>query len=140
MVRIAGEQDAQQLLLLNDEFNGIGETSLENVKIFLSYNPQEVVIVDEEDGQLTGFLCVQLKKSFCYKAVHAEITEVYVKPACRRKGIAGRMLAFAQTYCASRYSVHKLELLTGEENAEAQSVYRRLGYQQDGEIHLSKRF
>ena len=111
MVRIATEQDAAQLQMLNNEFNGEGETTLENIRASLTANRQEVVIVDEDQGELTGFVCVQLKKSFCYDDYMPEITEVYVKPQHRRSGIAGAMIAYAEEYCQKHYLLHKFELL-----------------------------
>lgn len=36
MVRIATEQDAAQLQMLNNEFNGEGETTLENIRASLT--------------------------------------------------------------------------------------------------------
>ena len=140
MVRIATVQDAEQLEILNNEFNGEGETTLDNIKNFLANNKQEIVIVDEMNGELTGFVCVQLKKSFCYDDYMPEITEVYVKPQFRRNGIARAMITYAEEYCKSHYPLHKFELLTGVENDGAQSVYAKLGYNKDGELHLAKRF
>lgn len=102
-------------------------------------NQQEVVIVDDEDGLLTGFVCVQLKKSFCYDEYMPEITEVYVRPAYRKRGIASEMISFAEDYCSKNYPLHKYELLTGNENIIAQSLYNKLGYIDDSELHLSKR-
>ena len=58
----------EQLEALNNEFNGEGETNLESIKASLESNLQELVIVSEEEGTLAGFACLQLKKSFCYKA------------------------------------------------------------------------
>ena len=84
MIRKATVNDAEQLNALNIEFNGEGETTIENIQNSLANNCQEVVIVDDEEGKLTGFVCVQLKKSFCYDDCMPEITEVYVRPACRR--------------------------------------------------------
>ena len=49
------------------------------------------------------------------------------------------MITFAETYCSRNYPLHKYELLTGKENFAAQSVYNRLGYADDRELHLSKR-
>ena len=69
----------------------------------------------------------------------AEITEVYVRPACRKQGIASRMIRFAEDYCRKSDSLQSFELLAGEENLSAQSVYHRLGNKKDGEVHLSKR-
>lgn len=139
MVRVATVNDAEQLGILNDAFNGEGETTLDHIKQSLLDNRQEVIIVDEENNLLVGFVCVQLKKSFCYDDYMPEITEVYVNPAHRNKGIAGRMISFAENYCSQNYPLHKFELLTGTENSAAQSLYEKLGYMDDNELHLSKR-
>ena len=139
MVRIATVQDAEQLEILNNEFNGEGETTLDNIRSSLANNKQEVIVVDEQNGELTGFVCVQLKKSFCYDDYMPEITEVYVKPKYRRNGIARAMISYAEEHCKKRFPLHKFELLTGDENDRAQSVYTKLGYSEDGELHLAKR-
>ena len=139
MVRIATVNDAEQLNILNNEFNGEGETSIANIRNSLMHNKQEVVIVAEEDNLLVGFVCVQLKKSFCYDDYMPEITEVYVKPEYRKRGVASEMITFAENYCSKNYPLHKYELLTGQENPIAQSVYSKLGYTDDKELHLSKR-
>ena len=140
MVRIATVQDAAQLEILNNEFNGEGETTLDNIRASLADNKQEIVIVDEMNGELTGFVCVQLKKSFCYDEYMPEITEVYVKPQYRRCGVARTMIAYAEEYCKSHYPLHKFELLTGAENDVARIAYAKLGYCEDAELHLAKRF
>ncbi|MBD5488658.1 MAG: GNAT family N-acetyltransferase [Lachnospiraceae bacterium] len=140
MTRLATYEDAEQLELLNNEFNGPGETTLENIRNSLLHNAQEFVVVEQIDGELAGFICVQLKRSFCYDEYMAEITEVYVKEKYRRKGIAKNMISFAEEYCIKHYPFHKIELLTGKENTVAQIVYDRLGYKDDSEMHLSKRF
>ena len=88
---------------------------------------------------MTGFVCVQLKKSFCYDDYMPEITEVYVCPEYRKNGIAGRMISFAEEYCGGNFPLHKFELLTGEDNSAAQALYSKLGYEDDKELHLSKR-
>ena len=55
MVRIATVQDAEQLEILNNEFNGDGETSLDNIRASLTDNKQEVIVVDEQNGELGRF-------------------------------------------------------------------------------------
>ena len=139
MVRIATVRDAEQLSVLNDEFNGKDETTIDNIRNSIINNKQEVVIVADENGMLVGFVCVQLKKWFCYKQYMPEITEVYVAPTYRKKGIASEMITFAENYCTKNYPLHKYELLTGKKNIVAQSVYSKLGYIDDDELHLSKR-
>ena len=139
MIRKATVNDAEQLSILNTEFNGAGETTVENIRNCLADNCQEVVIVDDEKGELTGFVCVQLKKSFCYNDFMPEISEVYVRPEYRRRKIASRMILFAEKKKKKNYPLHKFELLTGGKNLIAQLVYDRLGYKNDHELHLSKR-
>ena len=139
MVRIATVNDAEQLNILNNEFNGEGETSIGSIRNSLMNNKQEIVIVADEEDMLVRFVCVQLKKSFCYDDYMPEITEVYVKPTYRKRGVASEMITFAEAYCGKNYSLHKYELLTGQENLVAQSVYSKLGYVDDKELHLSKR-
>ena len=139
MVRIATVNDAEQLNILNIEFNGEDETNIDNIRNSLKNNKQEVVIVADEDDVLVGFVCVQLKKSFCYDDYTLEITEVYVKPEYRKRGIASEMITYAEAYCSKISPVRKCELLTGGENHVAQSVYSKLGYTDDKELHLSKR-
>ena len=138
MIRVATVNDAEQLRRLNEEFNG-EERTIERIRESLRDNQQEVVIVDEEDNLLVGFVCVQLKKSFCYDDYMPEITEVYVMPEYRKRGIASNMIFFAEEYCGKRYPLHKYELLTGKKNVTAQAVYKKLGYADDGEIHMVKR-
>ncbi len=138
MIRLATETDAEALEQLNIAFNGPGETNLAHIRASLRENRQEAVVVDEEGGTLTGFLCLQIRRSFCYDACVPEITELYVRPEYRRQGIARRMLLFAEEHCQRQYSCQGLDLLTGDDNRIAQAVYRSLGYAPDGELHLSK--
>ena len=138
MIRLATPEDAQGLFRLNEAFNGKDETSLENIKNSLLNNQQEVVIVAEESSILVGFVCVQMKKSFCYDDHMPEITEVFVADGFRRRKLASSMLVFAEAYCRRTYTLHKFELLTGKKNLAAQAFYESIGYRDDGEIHLTK--
>ncbi len=139
MIRVANVDDAKQLEKLNDAFNGAGETSLAHIKESIKNNNQEVVIVAEENNLLVTFLCIQFKKSFCYDDYMPEITELYVQPEYRRKGISQDLLAFAVQYCKDNFPCHKVELLTGKDNMDAQKAYQKFGLCDDDELHLSKR-
>lgn len=138
MIRLATPNDAEQLYILNEHFNGPHETVLEKITESLNTNDQELVVVAEEDNILVGFVCVQIKKSFCYSCVSAEITEVFVEEMYRRKKIASNMIAFAEKYCRENYELHKFELLTGRENYGAQVLYNALGYSAKDEILMAK--
>lgn len=138
MIRIAKIEDAEQLEELNNDFNGHGETTLENIKNSIKNNKQEVIVVAEENRILIAFLCIQLKKSFCYNDYAPEITELYVKSEYRRKGISQEMMTFAVEYCKKHFSCHTIELLTGEDNYKAQRAYEKFGFTKDREVHLLK--
>ena len=77
MIRTVTINDADQLNDLNNEFNGKGETTIESITNCLASNPQEVIVVDDDNGMLTGFVCVQLKKSFCYNDYRPEVYHFY---------------------------------------------------------------
>ncbi|MGN0534929.1 MAG: GNAT family N-acetyltransferase [Eubacterium sp.] len=138
MIRLASFDDAEQLLVLNEQFNGKGETTLEEIKNSLSNNSQEIIVVAEEENLLVGFVCVQIKRSFCYSDVYAEITEVFVEEKFRRKGLASKMITFAENYCRENYKLHSFELLTGKENTPAQKLYRSIGYTEKSELLFGK--
>ncbi len=138
VIRRATAEDAGQLAALNTEFNGEGETTLENIKTSLETNKGEVVIVAEEAGVINGFLCLQLKKSFCYDKCEPEITEIYVRAEQRKKGIAGAMIAYAESLCATEYPSKEISVITGADNSIAQTAYERIGFRDSGEKHLLK--
>ncbi|MBR5491226.1 MAG: GNAT family N-acetyltransferase [Oscillospiraceae bacterium] len=137
-IRLATADDAQQLSALNAEFNGEGLNDVENIRISLAENKQEIVIVADEEGTLCSFLCLQLKRSFCYSTLSPEISEVYVRPQSRKRGLAEAMIKFAEEYCIAKGLGKKIEILTGETNYAARTLYERLGYREDDGKHLVK--
>ncbi len=139
MVRLATIDDAEQLEIMNIEFNGEGNISLENIKKSILDNKQEIIIVNDNNGVVDGFVCVQMKKSFCYEVFVPEITEVFVREKFRRKGIAQNMIIFAEKYCTEHMNFNKLELLTGKANLIGQALYDKNGYKNYGQIHLVKK-
>lgn len=139
IIRKAAAEDAPELSVMNTEFNGCGGPDPEMIRESLCSNAQEIVFVSEKDGKLTGFLCMQLKRSFCYTDLTAEITEMYVRPEYRRNGTASEIMLYAERFCREEYQVRKFELLTGDDNQPARSLYESRGYECDGEIHMSKR-
>ena len=139
MVRLANINDAQQLYELNKLFNGENTSSIENVNFSLLYNKNEVIIVDEKDNNLTGFICLQIKTSFCYEKSSAEITELYIKEEYRNKDIAKSLLHFTEKYCKEKLNINKVELITNKANIKAQSLYKKSGYAMQDHIHFIKK-
>lgn len=56
MVRIATVRDAEQLSILNDEFNGKDETTIDNIRNSIINNKQEVVIVAQSVYGKLGYI------------------------------------------------------------------------------------
>ena len=56
-----------------------------------------------------------------------ELRRMYVDPSARRRGIARRMLQFAEDECRSR-NVSRLQLSTAEIQQAALALYRNAGY------------
>jgi GNAT superfamily N-acetyltransferase len=56
-----------------------------------------------------------------------ELRRMYVDPSARRRGIARRMLQFAEDECRSR-NVSRIELSTAEIQQAALALYRNAGY------------
>ena len=82
MIRLASVGDAGELERLNAEFNGKGKTTEESIRASASYKQaRDCHRCGRQRRTLAGFVCVQLKKSFCYDEYMPEITEVYVRPS-----------------------------------------------------------
>lgn len=61
-----------------------------------------------------------------------ELRRMYVDTDARRRGIARKMLAFAEEECRRR-NIFQIELSTSELQVEALSLYRNSGYEEIGE-------
>ncbi len=57
-----------------------------------------------------------------------ELRRMYVDPDWRRRGIARKMLQFAEDHCRAHH-LSRLDLSTSEVQSDALSLYRNAGYQ-----------
>lgn len=87
----------------------------------------ERALLAEVDGLTVGFACVRIVPALADDHQHATLTELYVRPEWRRRGI-GRHLVDAAEVCARAAAAEHLVLLTGLGNLDAQAFYRALGY------------
>lgn len=136
-VRLAAEADAGSLLRLNEAFNGPGTNTLEKLRAGLMHNPDEIVAIAHTGEDVIGFCCGQVRHSMCYPEPAGEITELYVRPEHRRKGVAQMLMCFMEKALVER-GVKTITLLTGDDNPGAQSFYRQKGYSASGEMHYEK--
>jgi ribosomal protein S18 acetylase RimI-like enzyme len=90
------------------------------------YLADDVALVAEEDGEAVGFALARPEN-----ARVGYLSDVYVRPAFRRRGIARALMAEAAAALGSEL----LSLSVQVENEEARTAYRRLGFR-DESIHL----
>lgn len=133
--RWAMDSDAQALVTLNDEFNGVGISEkdiIENLS-----NPNELVALALIDDDPIGFACAQLYRSICYPDPYAELTELYIRHEARRKGIATALVRFIEEELIRR-DVKSVKVLTGKKNGAAIKTYEGLSYFKEDEQLLHK--
>lgn len=68
----------------------------------------------------------------------ATLTDLYVAPSHRRRGLASEAIHLAENVLAKR-GIGALELQVERDNAEAFAFYRRLGFEEHDRAPLSKR-
>lgn len=137
-VRSVCEHDAAELLRLNAIFNGGDGVTEDSVARSIRENAGERVFVAEDRSGLIGFCCVHIFESFCYAGNYAQITELFVDEPHRRKGVAARLIAYAERFC-SGLNIASFQLFTGRENVSAQRFYESAGYVGTDEIMYRKR-
>lgn len=137
-IRLAMEKDAAELNRLNSLFNGEGNVSYEAIALSIRNNGQEQVFVSKCGDRIIGFCCIQLFKSFCYSNEYAEITELFVEEPYRRKSVATRLIAYAESYYSDK-NIGGFQLFTDDENISAQKFYESIGYIKTNEIMYRKR-
>ncbi|MBQ4639166.1 MAG: GNAT family N-acetyltransferase [Clostridia bacterium] len=137
-IRLAAESDAGMLMQLNRAFNEVDDVGEADIRAALGAG-REVVAVAEEAGVLIGFCCAQVHHSFCYNAPCAEITEMYVDAAHRKKGAGRAMLAFMTEHLQGAYGVCEMHLLTGCENEAAKALYGAMGFEEKKEAYMRKK-
>ncbi len=136
-VRKATLLDSEALAILNYEFNQI-ERPAQYVAQCLTNNA-EIVVIAESDSVIVGFGCAQVNRSFCYNHLSGEITEMYVRPAFRRSGVASLLLHELEKLLLE-LDVDAIKILTGASNNTAKIAYQKKGYRLKTSLLLTKIF
>jgi GNAT superfamily N-acetyltransferase len=68
----------------------------------------------------------------------ATVTELYIEPVHRRKGIGSQVLGQIEEFCKT-FGVRSMELQVTRKNAKVMKFYRRLGFDAHDRIPMSKR-
>ena len=130
-IRLAQDTDAAELLELNRLSNSADHiaTDINYIKESLSMNKGESVFVAEEEGALIGFIAMHLTCSFAYHSPTVEITELFVKPDCRRRGIGRSLINKVKTRCEANDAL-ELFLRVNRQNEAGLAFYRQCGLEQ----------
>jgi GNAT superfamily N-acetyltransferase len=127
LVRRATLADAEALLRLNDQFNGPG-TPLAHIQDHLAQRAAfETPFVAEVEGYVAGMACLRLLPCAFDHTPYAELTELYVEEAYRRRGLARALFAHIEAV-AREAGASQLALITAWRNTEAHAFYHAIGY------------
>jgi len=107
---------------------------------------QGTLYVCEEDQAIAGILVLDENASEEYKKIewkqnqgpHLIMHRLAVHPHIQGKGIATRLIAFAEDY-AARNGYTSIRLDTYAKNTRALEIYPRLGYDHRGEVGFPNR-
>jgi ribosomal protein S18 acetylase RimI-like enzyme len=127
IIRPATLADAGDLARMNAAFNGESDSAAQIAARLAACAEIETAILAEVDGQIGGFACLRVVPCVLYAEPYAELTELYVEPACRRRGVGRALLAHAEQLARAR-GASELLIMTGTGNAAAQALYRAAGY------------
>ena len=94
------------------------------------------LVVDQ--GRFVGHFVLALGFDFEFGGRQATITELFLEPAARGRGIGRITIAFVEATLLA-LGIHALELQVEHDNLEAQAFYERLGLEKHDRIPMSKR-
>jgi len=96
------------------------------------YRPQDadVCLVAEDEGRVVGFLLASMDRrpGIFLERVHGLISDVYVRPAYRRRGVGRELVGAALAWFAER-QVSRVRFRTDARDALGVAVWKRLGFE-----------
>jgi len=126
-IRPATDADAAELARLNGLFNGATLSPAEQAEHLHAAAGTERAVLAWVDGHAVGFACLRFARLITLARPYAEVTELFVEEAFRRRGIARALLADAEILAQS-HGAPGVILFTGLKNESAQAFYRAVGY------------
>ncbi|MCA9879585.1 MAG: GNAT family N-acetyltransferase [Thermomicrobiales bacterium] len=126
-IRPATPDDAAALAVLLDRFDGAGATPAQVAARLQASAQVLTTYLADVDGQVAGFVCLRLLPHLQGDAPYAELTDIYVDPPFRRRGVAGALMAEVEAAARAAGAV-EVVVITGFESDGAQAAYRSQGY------------
>ncbi|MEO7909079.1 MAG: GNAT family N-acetyltransferase [Roseiflexaceae bacterium] len=127
IIRLATPADADDLARMNAAFNGVLDSAAQIAASLVACAEIESALVADLDGQIGGFACVRVVPCVLYAEPYAELTELYIEPQFRRRGVGRALIAYAEQLARTRGAADLL-IMTGVDNTAAQALYRAMGY------------
>jgi GNAT superfamily N-acetyltransferase len=126
-VRAAVAGDAEAIVTFNAENHDLRGDAVFIAQQIKSIQAFERMYVAEISGVVVGMAGLRLLPTVCDPRPYAELTELYVSAAYRRRGVATALLAhIEQIACAA--GANELVLLTAWHNSGAHRLYHTCGY------------
>ena len=129
IISIASAEDAPAIAKLNLLFNEVDESPDAIAARMNDPACVETVILAKVDDDAVGFALVRVVSSVLYSTPHAELTELYVMDEYRQRGIASKLIAFAEQVAAQK-GARSILVQTGDDNLPALSLYKKRGYEE----------
>lgn len=132
LTRSAGPQDIGTLVGLMAEFHAESGYDLDREAAAKSFrrlleNPQSGGVWLAAIGDETaGYVVLTQRYSMDHGAFTAHIEDLYVKPSCRRSGVASALLSALMEDCRQRECM-SVQVEVGHDNAPAVALYERFG-------------
>jgi ribosomal protein S18 acetylase RimI-like enzyme len=130
VVRVAEPSDAHALSALLFEFNGESLSPDELAQRMEQARGLETAFLGELGGVLAGILVLRTVPTLSSSGDWAEITELYVQPASRRRGVGTALVEAALEHVRER-GCTELHLLVAPDNRAALSFYEAAGFCRD---------
>jgi ribosomal protein S18 acetylase RimI-like enzyme len=129
-VRKVSAVEAADLARLNRAFNGVDEPVEALAARLRVAEGVEAAYLAYVGETAVGFACLRLIPSVCDPDPQAELTELYVEPEFRRRGIAAQLVRHVEDL-ARAAGAQWMTIRVSPKNQAAQSLYRALGYVPD---------
>jgi ribosomal protein S18 acetylase RimI-like enzyme len=120
--------DAGEIARLNGLFNGSSEPSEAYLPRLADPRRVDTPLLAWLDGQAVGIANLRLAPSVFYPEPYAELSELFVEEAYRRRGVGRALILYAEAL-ARQAGASELAVLTDHENHAALGLYRSLGYE-----------
>jgi ribosomal protein S18 acetylase RimI-like enzyme len=107
----------------------VAEGELRELLRALQRDPDAAILVFDGAGTLEGLCIVRIDHAppILEETERAEITDLGVRPAWRRRGVGRRLVQEAEAWVRER-GVERIEIQVAAGNREGQAFWRALGY------------